>query len=235
MTTSPIDNYNELGLANLLEKYQQLPGWTGLMNMLMKQVQEIEDMLNTFPEGRALATAIGQQLDELGTIVVQDREGFDDDFYRVLLYVKIGINTSEGEPLKIIDIFKLLTEAATVHYQNLGNGNLSLASDGQSPIEDIEFLFENMEKVIAAGCRLTHISFYDPDEPFSFDGNNPNAPGLGFSDITNTLGGKFASLERNKVPFAFAGENESYEGFGSLIDPVSGGVFISLEEYVGEC
>ena len=124
-----ITDHAEQALNRLLEQYK---GKTNLINFIQvytKQVQDIEDALEPFDLLLDIASQSGQQLDEIGDIVVQPRLGNTDARYRILLYTKIGINTSKGESPKVIEIFKILTEADHVHLINLGFGNIELRND----------------------------------------------------------------------------------------------------------
>jgi len=204
------------------------PRHEAFISAVVKQIQELEDALHDMIDARALANAVGKQLDNIGTLVDQARQGYDDDFYRILLYVKIGQNTSQGGGEKLISIYKLLTGASVVHYQDLGGGSVSLGSD--VPLEPglINFVYDNMEKVAAGGVRVDALTCFDPVKPFRFSGPNTDVPSAGFSDITGNTGGKLAIFHRRKVPFSFAGNNNDTGGFGSVLDPRVGGVLAGI-------
>lgn len=227
MTTdiATINDHVAKALERTITQYKGKPRFESFVTAFASQVQGIEDATFGMIDARTLALGVGRQLDNLGGIVGIDRGSFDDDFYRILLYVKIGQNTSQGGPAKVINIFKLLTEATLVHYINLNTASVMLGTNVGITAEQIPFVYRNMELVIAGGVRIDHIVCFDPAEPFAFAGPNTSAPGLGWSDITGVSGGKFAILHRNKVPFAFAGNDADSRGWGSLLDPVAGGVF----------
>lgn len=227
MSISKITTHVADALARLIEQYKSKPKIEGFMRAMVNQFQELEDVGDTLFLQRMLDDSVGEQLDNFGTIVALEREGFDDDFYRILLAVKIGQNISRGEPERIISVLKILTQATLVHYQNLGNGNIGLATDGTITPGLETFTFENMERVVMAGVRINFLACFDPDEPFSFDGTGP--VGLGFSSLAApTSGGKFAFLHRRAIPFAFAGSDVSALGFGTLADPLVGGTMVGL-------
>lgn len=219
-------------IGRLIQQYKGKPKIEGVITAFVEQIQELEDRTFDLFTLRALAIATGEQLDRFGEIVVQDREGFDDDFYRILLQTKIGINISNGEPQAVINTIKLLTQATLVHYQNLGDASIGLSVNTEIAADMVDFIFENMEKVIMAGVRIDFISCFDPDESFSFDGTGPI--GLGFSSTAAPLtGGKFAFLHRKSTPlFAFdsvAGTSDpTGSGFGTIADPLAGGILSGL-------
>lgn len=215
-------------LDRIISQYKGKPLFEAFLSTFVKQVQDIEDATFGLIAGRSLDNAIGEQLDKIGTIVGQERGNFDDDFYRILLFVKIGQNTSQGGPNKAINIFKLLTQADLVHYMNLNSASIMLATSGVISSDQVNFIFRSMELVIAGGVRIDHIASFDAIEPFSFSGPNTDAPGLGFSDITGTTGGKLAKLHSFSPDFAFDGNDVDAGGFGSLLDPVAGGIFVGI-------
>jgi len=223
-----ITNHVERALNRVLTQYREKERQNAFIQAFAEEMQNIEDVLIGLIDGRALDTAVGEQLDGLGEIVGQDRGVFGDDFYRILIFVKIGQNTSQGGPEKIINIFKLLTEADLVHYINLNTGSIMLGTDVDISEDNIDFIYRNMELVAAGGVRIDHIVCFDPDEPFAFSGPNTTSPGEGFSDITGSTGGKFAVLKRRGIAFSFDGNDVDGGGFGSLKDPIVGGKFVGI-------
>ena len=71
---------------------------------------------------RSIYVAIGVQLDEIGDIVGQDRNGLDDDDYRRYLFARIATNRSAGKRSDLITISKLILNdpSATVYVDNQG-------------------------------------------------------------------------------------------------------------------
>lgn len=220
-------------INRLAEQYKQSDNIKVIVTALVDQWQDFEDAIYQMDRDQFLDNAEGTQLDSFGTIVDLGRQGFDDDFYRTLLRVKIGQNVSRGEPFRIINILKLLTGATLVQYQNLGDGKILLAMDTTIPAGQVDLFYANMQRVVLAGVRIDHIVSFDPDESFSFDGTGPI--GLGFSSLgAPTTGGQFAFLNRRTTPvFAFDSSaapqfDPGAEGFGSVLDPIAGGLFQGL-------
>jgi hypothetical protein len=219
-------------VLRFIQQYKGKPKLEAMGELIGERAQEIEDIGYDMFTLQALDFAEGVQLDRFGEIVVQDRNGFDDDFYRILLKVKIGINNSSGDPRSIINTIKLLTQSTLVHYQNQGNASISLSIDTVIDDDLIEFIYTNMEKVVMAGVRIDAIIHFDPDESFSFDGTGP--VGLGFSSLAApTSGGKLAYIQRRTNPkFAFSTSTGVADptggGFGCLADPLAGGILQAL-------
>lgn len=225
-----IENHVEQGLERLLEQWKGKPNLEKAIKSLTSGIQDIESVLFELMENRLdISVAVGAQLDRFGTIVGQERLGFDDDFYRILLLARIGINISNGEPERIIDTLKLLTKASYIHYMNLRYGEIAVGSDGVINPLTVEFLIENLQKVVMGGVRVQYLCMYDGDDSFSFDGTNQKTIGKGFGSIYDaTKGGKMAKSYRIKKKFSFSGENINDQGFSSIYDPLVGGVFETL-------
>ena len=78
-------------------------------------VQELEGVFWDLYTKRWLWIAEGAQLDGLGDILDEPRASADDDEYRDLLYLKVLINVSEGEPERIIEATQRATDGTEVH------------------------------------------------------------------------------------------------------------------------
>lgn len=224
-----INNHVQAALDRLITQYKNKPNFIAIITAFVTQHQILEDATFELYGRLDILNSEGAQLDGIGEIVGQDRLGFDDARYRILLLAKIGQNVSNGDPERIISIFKLLTGASFVHYLNLRDGEIELATDGSIDETIINFVFDQVQKSVAAGVRIDEFIFFDEEEPFAFDGPNTAAPALGFSSTADvTAGGKFAYLFRKIPPFSFDGNNIDDGGFGTIYDPMAGGGFQTL-------
>lgn len=211
----------------LLEQYKGNPQLEGMLNAFNAQVQELENTIVDLNSRLDINAISGALLDAFGTIVGQDRLNYDDAFYRILLLIKIGKNTSQGDPEKAIQIYKLITQATKVQYQELYPAGVSLFSSGVINPVTANFIYENLGDVLPAGVRLDHFGTFEPGDAFAMEGDPTDT--AGFSEIATPLeGGQFGGLYFNDVPFAFEGNDLTAQGFGSFLDPVEGGSFISL-------
>ena len=223
ITSHVVDAVNRI-----ITQYKDKPKLAGIITAFASNIQDLEDSTYGMVALRALVNATGAQLDRIGEIVGISRQSFDDDFYRILIYVQIGKNTSQANAEKIISIFALLTEANVVHLINLNAGSIQLLTDGVIDEDKVNFIFQNMEDVVGSGIRIDHIMSFD-DDSFAFEGVNSNSPGKGFGDSSDALvGGLFATLHQYIKPFAFAGNDISAEGFSSLDDPLAGGNLVGI-------
>ncbi len=189
----PITTHEDDALARMLMQYQESDRLRSLVSALVAQIQQVEDALNDVLDTRAVATATGTNLDELGAIVDFARPpGATDAIYRILILGKIGLNVSQGETERVIDVYRLLTQATEVRIEEYPVAALSLYSNGSLDPELVTIVAGFLEAVVAAGVSVEHFGLYDADEPFVFAGN---ASGLGFGDLDDlSVGGKLSQL-----------------------------------------
>lgn len=222
-----ITNHIEAGLRRRLEQYKNLPNIQAILEIYLDQNQQVEDAI--YPLFRALNINLqsGAMLDLIGEIIGKPRTTNDDGRYRVLLWVKVHQNVSKGEPERVISVFKLLTESEYVHNINLGGAEVQVqVTEDFNDQDEVNLVYREIEKVIAAGVRLATILVADPLEAFAYEGINSQAPALGYDDGLGS-GGKYAKHYIYKVPFAYAGADAGAEGYGAGgADPLCGGVYV---------
>lgn len=94
----------------IITQFRDKENIEGLISVFAKRIQGLEDSLDGFYGGRLnIANAAGRQLDNIGRLIGQSRLGYSDSFYRVLLFSRIGINTSRGIIPDIINIAGIST------------------------------------------------------------------------------------------------------------------------------
>lgn len=217
-----ITNHVEQAKDRLIEQYKNSENLIGTLKVFTEGTQELEDALYSLLNGRWVDQAEGTVLDDFGTIVGQDRLGYDDDFYRLLIYMRIGKNISEGEPERVISVYKIITQATLCFLEEHYPAGLILLSNGQIDPISAKFIYEQMQDVVGAGIRIDQLGLWDDAQPFAFAGF-PNAHPFGDGD-NDPNGGIFAYLLQTKKDFGFLGASDT-DGFGTLDDHVYGGVF----------
>lgn len=97
-----------------------------ILSVLLKQVQDIEDANFQILNERSIYTAIGAQLDVIGTLLVVPREGLEDEPYRKKLLLKISTNSASGTPNSMINIIKAYSESDSVEIRegDIAFGNI---------------------------------------------------------------------------------------------------------------
>ncbi len=220
-----ITTHQDDALKRLMQQFKDKTNLKKLLNIYLPRFQELEDEIWQLLNRLDIDAVSGIWLDYIGEIVVLTRvSGTTDERYRQLLKAKIATNVSEGEPERIISIFKILTLSDWVHFGD-NAGNVFLAGTAEYTDQDeINALFRDVDKALMAGVRMPWFVCADSDEAFMFDGPGD---GLGFDDGTGTVGGEFAEHYEERIPFAFDGPDTNTAGFGAgADDPFVGGVFL---------
>lgn len=221
MTIPYIDNHIEAAKERLIEQYKDASNLRATLDAFNGQTQDIEDVFQSLYFGRWVSEAEGQVLDDFGTIVGQDRLGFEDDFYRILIYVRIGINISQGETERIVDIYKIITQATLAEIIEHYPAGMYLLSNGTIQLESAQFVLAQLQQVVAAGVRIDGIGYFS-DTPFGFF-TAPTALGFGDNGDPN-VGGTFATLYDTALPFGFYDPSrKDIGGLGHNDDPHYGG------------
>ena len=222
-----ITDHKARAFARFFEQWKNKTNMERVTRALVGGYPDMETMFFDLLEKRFdIAITEGAQLDVIGIIVGQKRLNFDDAFYRILLNVRIGINISEGEPASIISTAKILTGASFLHYMNLRNGEVAIGTDGVINLVTKNFLLANLQKVLMGTVRLNYVATYEKDEAFAFSGVNASASAKGFGTTADAgVGGKLAKINVLQNKFSFNGNATGDSGFGTIADPLVGGVF----------
>lgn len=103
-------------LSRLTNQFSEKPK---LRAMVQAMIQPLQDALADIEELRTErwpSTAIGAQLDGVGHIVGEPRNGRGDDEYRAAIMFRVFVNTSEATPADLIQGLRTLTQADEIQY-----------------------------------------------------------------------------------------------------------------------
>ncbi|MCG8433501.1 MAG: DUF2612 domain-containing protein [Gammaproteobacteria bacterium] len=96
-------------LPKLLTQFKEKPNIEAILRVILKQVQDLEDAAFVLLTGTLLPNAVGNQLDRVGQIVGESRQGRGDADYRVGLSARILLNLSNGTIEELIAIVNVMT------------------------------------------------------------------------------------------------------------------------------
>ncbi len=181
-------------LSRLAQQYRGKPRLAGMVIVLAKQIQEIEDMLFSILD-ETVDHAVGAQLDVLGRIVGEERLGDSDANYRLRIKAGILLNVSSGTPEELLAIFRLLTSdlpGAVVQFEEQYPAAL-VVRILRVTIASPSTFAGILQAAKDAGVRaLLELSGAPSGQGFCFLGG----VGKGFPDahLTPGSGGKFANV-----------------------------------------
>lgn len=203
MTHAAIQDHIDLALDRLLEQYKGAENVNAIISVLAERAQAIEDAINDIDSGRRLDGAYGAQLDGIGELVGQPRNGAEDSLYRLFLIGAIAKNNSNGTLRTLTGIAQTLLQADSVFVQTpnspghdrlLALAQLSLGIG--SPKTDLMYLpaiQSIIQASMPAAVALSDMVLFDSTGAFSMAGPQPWVRGFG-SINDPTVGGAFASL-----------------------------------------
>jgi hypothetical protein len=154
---SKIDNHVELALSSLIEQYKDSTNLKALLSTFVSRDQGFEDVAWDVLTDRGISTAVGQQLDDIGIVVNQPREGVDDEVYRVRLRARIKTNISAGTVEDLITILSLITET-TIQVLDDGLASASILIKSSSITNEVALIsgqFSNDAKPLSIDLTIT--------------------------------------------------------------------------------
>lgn len=187
-----ITDHSDQAVDRLASQFKGKAKIEGLITAFTDQLQELENVGIDLLQDRYLDTAVGDQLDIIGAIVGQTRDGRSDDSYRNRIIAKIGQNTSKGLPENLISVFNLLTDSTRSVYLPYYPACTYILANLDISALDTDDILTFCQFVLPAGVRLGLIGYYVEDEYFGF---YADARATGFGEISDpTTGGKFAEI-----------------------------------------
>lgn len=157
MATEQITDHGQRALDRLPEQFKEQPNLASYLAVFTDQVQDIEDAFWQLFVERSIDTAVGAQLDMLGVIVGQEREGRADEDYRRLIRARIKTNRSSGTINELATITRLVLNDSgyDLEFRNDGIATLVLRILNQSMTDaTAEILMSFLGRAVAGGVRI---------------------------------------------------------------------------------
>lgn len=159
-----------------------------LVATLATPFQSLENALQQLLSERSVDTAVGAQLDVIGNLVGQPRNGLDDATYRRYVRARISTNKSTGIVEDLLTVADLIVydDVATLEIQQEGTATIRLDIQGIAITTDLaEVVFEFMGDAVSAGVRIVvQWGVSPPAELFQFD----LGPGYDQGKLAGALG-----------------------------------------------
>lgn len=174
-------------LSRLLEQFKGNHEMRAMLESWVTQIQEFEDVAFQVLNGRGIDEGEGVQLDGIGQIVGQPREGIDDATYRFRLKARILLNASSGTIPEILQIFDLLVAsdqnvALTEYFP--ASFLLTVGGDSGTTAARARELLRILNEATAGGVGRQLIYSTDSDDntfTFSDDDTTPTSTTQGFN------------------------------------------------------
>lgn len=191
-----VSDHVDRALSRLLEQYKGKPVISAILTAVARQIQGAEDAAWDVWLRTQMATATGAQLDEVGDIVGQAREGRDDDTYRVWIAARIRLNSSSGTIGEIIDVFMPLLPGATLSIREWFPAAFSLTVSDMVFTPALASQFTELLRAAKAGGVRAFLEWTETPEVATFtlrDAAAPDVTVLGLGTVADpTTGGRLA-------------------------------------------
>lgn len=164
-----IDNHVEQALSRLRQQFKDKPNIETWISILVAPMQRLEDALYQLLTERGIDDAVGAQLDRLGKIVGQPRDGRTDETYRRFIRARISVNTSNGTIEDVLTVTRLVLDDDDITL-TLGNSGpaclLFQLEDSAVPVDTALLLAVYfLRRTVAAGVRIvTESGATNPDD-----------------------------------------------------------------------
>lgn len=176
----------ETALDRILYQFKDKPKFEAFITAFVQQFQDIEDVIGQLLTDRQIDTATGENLNILGRIVGEERQGRTDADYRVWIKARIQINKSSGTSEEIINVLALITGFQTA-------GSFELIEDTYPAYVHIvvgpalgsidpQVLYDILDEMRSA-CVAFNMTYHITDPVFAFDAG----PGFDLGHLAGTL------------------------------------------------
>lgn len=147
-----IDDYAARLVDLLVEQYELSDGFQGSIVGEADQMQEIENVLTDMLTSFFISTAVGAQLDVVGSIVGEDRLNRSDEDYRDGIYFRIFVNNSSGEIEVIQEFTRYVVNGGTFAFaKELFPAKIAVLFDAVSIPTNLKQLIDD---VAAGGVKI---------------------------------------------------------------------------------
>lgn len=168
-----ITDHVAAALARQKQQYIGKPKVEAWIEILVTPVQRLEDALYALIIERTIDTAIGDQLDVIGALVGQARDGRSDADYRRFIRATITSNKASGLIEDVITVSRLVLDLGDTGYvvERQGTAAMRLRVDAGAVSDAVaEILARFLRKTAGGGVRmLVEYSTVAPADSFYWD------------------------------------------------------------------
>lgn len=226
MTIEQITDYETRAPALLTDRYRK-PAIMAILRSWMAELQEVENVFWALLTERSVANAVGAQLDVLGNILGQPREGRSDEIYRAWVSARVLVLRSSGQAEQLIAIAKRLLPTVPIYLEEYYPLAMMMRAEAAIPATMGAQVAKLLSAAKGGGVALQFEWFATgPFEPFTL------APGLDsvlnsplgldqgvLSAVSNGNEVEFAALTFPAASLLFDGDEDAllFDGDGSYL------------------
>lgn len=151
MAVTQITTHEADAKARLPEQFKDKTVINAVVGAIGLEMQDLEDAIFPMFDLLDISTMIGAQLDGIGDILTEPRDGKSDANYRLALDAKAARITASGTPEQLIERMIQLASATGVLYEGVYPGKVRLTpTTGELPVN----LFNALEAAAPTGVKV---------------------------------------------------------------------------------
>lgn len=158
-------DYVSLAVSRLTSQFGNSPKLKAFVEAMVGPLTTVEQAADDLREQRWIDTAVGAQLDGVGYIVGELRQGRTDDEYRLAIRFRVFINISKGTPGDLINGLHFLTAPTDAQYMVSYPASAMLFTDGYYVGSSIQAAIQDLSPAAISQVPVM-VSFQD--KPFRF-------------------------------------------------------------------
>ncbi len=193
------DDHCAAGTAQLLSIMRGRTRMDGVLCAILFRIQDAEDAVWQLLTERLISTSIGAQLDGIGDIVGQRRDGLSDVIYRAAIRGRIAANASHGKPDQVFNVAELVLddEDFAMHIDERHPAGFALVLDDDVPDPVLAFIIADlMDTAVVSGVYIVVEFSKDVSKTWALSSGlgvteTSDDTGLGWS-VDPSLGGGLA-------------------------------------------
>jgi hypothetical protein len=176
-------NHTQEALKMLTEAFKNAANTKALLSALCNRCDELETAIWDVISSRQLANATGAQLDGLGSIVNERRQGRTDVDYVAAIRLRIRVNRTKGRATDIIEVAMLALPGVAVTYRESYPAKFTVTTLDVTGVKSVVSALTKTRAAGVYGCL--HYSTWVPSRNFVF-GSRTGFAGTGLSHAGTT-------------------------------------------------
>jgi hypothetical protein len=154
-----------IAVSRLTGQFESSEKLQAMVRAVVGPLSVAQDDAYSLLEDRWIDTAVGVQLDGCGEIVVEPRDGLDDDEYRRAIKYRVFVNTSGATPQDVQYALDYLTDPIDAQYIEQYPATVLLFTDGLQVDSGIA---DAMQDLLPAGVSDVSVAVSYGEQPFRF-------------------------------------------------------------------
>jgi hypothetical protein len=189
VTTEPF-GHALAAINHLAFQFRDRPNIVALIDLLASEVDNLETALTQLQTIMQIRASSGAQLDLLGRVIGEPRQGFDDAAYQLHLLARVWLNRGSGTGEDLLKMFGLLLPGYALALREYPPASFLLAIGSTSlDTTTAGYLVGILQLAKAAGVRAFLQYLVSPATvAFTFDGGLSSPVGFENGTWTTALG-----------------------------------------------